>query len=105
MATSRMLEENNWLKKQKQKFKYLVICSKGECTAVKDRMQVAWCKWRELTGVTCDRKIPLKLKVKVYKTMIRPALLYRAETWTIGAKEESMLERTEMRMPKMDDWS
>ena len=61
-------------------------------------MKVAWCKWRELTGVTCDRKIPLKLKAKIYKTMIRPALLYGAETWTIGAKEESILERTEMRM-------
>ena len=76
-----------------------MICSKGGCTeAAKDRMEVAWCKWRELTGVTCDRKIPLKLKTKVYKTMIRPALLYGTETWTIGAKEESMLERTEMRM-------
>ena len=86
---------------QKHKFKYIgsVICSKGGCTeAVKDWMEVAWCKWRELTGVTCDRKIPLKLKAKVYKTMIKPNLLYGAEMLAIGAKEESMLERTEMTM-------
>ena len=86
---------------QKQEFKYLgsVICSKGGCTeAVKDWMEVAWCKWREFTGVTCDRKISLKLKAKVYKTMIRPALLYGQKRGQSGAKEESMLERTEMRM-------
>jgi len=36
--------------------------------------------------------------MKVYKTVLRPVLLYGAETWALRRKEENLLERTEMRM-------
>ena len=42
--------------------------------------------------------MPRKLKVKIYKTIIRPVLLYGAEVWTLRRKEERLLETTEMRM-------
>ncbi|VDP47145.1 unnamed protein product [Heligmosomoides polygyrus] len=29
-------------------------------------------KWRSLTGVFCDRKIPERLKSKIYKAVVRP---------------------------------
>ena len=78
-----------------------MICSKGGCKeAVKDQMEVAWCKWRELTGVTCDRKIPLKLKTKVYKTMIRRGR--NVDNWGKG-REYAGKNRDES--AKMDDWS
>jgi len=38
------------------------------------------------------------LKGKVYKTIIRPALMYGAEVWTVTRRAERLLERTEMRM-------
>jgi len=38
------------------------------------------------------------LKGKIYKTMIRPVLMYGAEAWTVTGREEGLLERTEMRM-------
>ena len=34
---------------------------------------------RPLTGVICDKKAPIKLKHKIYKTVIRPTMTYVAE--------------------------
>jgi hypothetical protein len=42
--------------------------------------------------------MPLWLKSKVYKTVIRPVLLYGSECWTLKMKEERKLFVTEMRM-------
>ena len=42
--------------------------------------------------------MPRKLKVKLYVTVTRPILLYGAECWTVGKKEEQILEKTEMTM-------
>ena len=42
--------------------------------------------------------MPKYLKGEVYKTMIRPVLMYGAEAWTVTMREEVLLERTEMRM-------
>ena len=40
----------------------------------------------------------MKLKGKVYKTVIRPAILYGAETWATTKRQEKRIEGTEMRM-------
>jgi hypothetical protein len=92
--------EGNTLK-QVEDFKYLgsVMHNTGGCEQdVKNRIKSAWQKWRDLTGVICDPKITVALKGKIYKTMIRPVMMYRAEAWTLRRKEEKLLERTEMRM-------
>ena len=44
------------------------------------------------------RNIPTKLKDKVYKTAIKPAMVYGAECWAVRKKEERKLHTTEMRM-------
>ena len=44
------------------------------------------------------KKMPRKLKTKLYMTVIRPVLLYAAECWTVRKKEEQILKKTEMRM-------
>ena len=41
---------------------------------------------------------PVKLKGNVYKTVVRPALLYGAETWATTRGQEARLEVNEMRM-------
>ena len=56
-------------------FKYLgseLMAEGGVNAAVKQRVQTAWNKWREITGMICDRKIARKLKCKMYKCVIRP---------------------------------
>ena len=85
---------------QVNKFKYLgvtIIEEGGSEEAVRARVSAAWGKWRDLSGVISDKKMPRKLKIKLYMTVIRPVLLYGAECWTVS-KEEQILEKTEMRM-------
>ena len=66
---------------------------------VNNSVNIAWSKWRETTGVMCDRNIP-KLIDKVYKAAIKPAIVYGAECWAVRQKEERKLHTTEMRMLK-----
>ena len=42
--------------------------------------------------------IPVKLKGKVYKTVIRPAMLYGPETWATMKTQEKRIDVNEMRM-------
>ena len=55
-------------------------------------------KWEEVSGVVCDRKMPVKLKDKVFKTIIRPAMTYGSECWAVKKKDENKLNSVEMRM-------
>ena len=53
----------------------------GMATEITQRMSAAWRNWKRCSGVLCDRRMPVKLKGMVDKTVVRPALLYGAETW------------------------
>ena len=70
----------------------------GTTTGCKNRVRLAWNKWREVTGVLCDKKVPVKLKHKMYKTVIRPTMTYGDECWTMQKKDEMLMNKTEMRM-------
>ena len=87
--------------KQVNKFKYFGVTISeegGSEEAVSARVSAACGKWRYLSGVISDKKMPRKLKIKVYMTDIRPVLLYLPDCWTVGKKEEHILEKTEMKM-------
>ena len=82
-------------------FKYLgsTVNSSGSCgSEVKRRVQAGWCGWRKVSGVLCDKKIPTALKGKIYKTVIRPAMLYGLETVALTQRQEAELEVAEMKM-------
>ncbi|KAK8957379.1 hypothetical protein KSP39_PZI000616 [Platanthera zijinensis] len=51
-----------------------------------------------MPGILCDRKVPLKLKGKLYRTAIRPAMLYGSECWAVNCVHEQKMGVTEMRM-------
>ena len=57
---------------------------------------VAWSRWRGLSGVIYDKKVLVKLKSKLYKTVVRPAMVYGSEWWAL--QEEQRLHTTEMKM-------
>ena len=40
----------------------------------------------------------MKIKEKVYRTVVRPTLIYGAETWALKRAQEKKLEDTEMRI-------
>ena len=50
---------------------------------VEKKVQAGWCRWREVSGILCDKSMPLKLKGKYYSTVVRPAMTYSAECWAI----------------------
>ena len=82
-------------------FMYLGSVIDKDGTIDKDvdlRVQAAWSSWRKLTGVLYDRKIPLRLKAKVYEAIIRPALTYGSECWAMKVTNKRKIATTEMRM-------
>ena len=46
----------------------------------------------------CDRGMNVKINGKVYRTVVRSALMYGAETWALKKAQENKLEVAEMRM-------
>ena len=82
-------------------FKYLgsIFDSNGGTERdISNQVKLAWMKWKQLTGVLCDKKVPIKLKYKVYKTVIKPTMTYGAECWAVRKKDENRLHVAEMRM-------
>ena len=59
----------------------------GTTTDCKKRFRLAWNKRRKVTGVICDKKVPVKLKHKIYKTVIRPTMTHGAGWWTMKKKK------------------
>ncbi|KAK3523477.1 hypothetical protein QTP86_033702, partial [Hemibagrus guttatus] len=87
--------------KKVQEFKYLgsTVQSNGECgNEVKKRVQAGWNGWRKVSGVLCDQKISARIKGKVYRTVVRPAMLYGLETVSLRKRQESELEVAELKM-------
>ena len=54
--------------------------------------------WKKSSGVLCDKRINIKLKSKMYKTVVRPAMLHGAETWGTRKAHDRKLDVNEMKM-------
>ena len=67
---------------QKDTFRYLGSMLQedgGIDEDVNHRIKARWMKWRQASGILCDKRVPQKLKGKFYRTAVRPAMLYGAE--------------------------
>ncbi|EYC23525.1 hypothetical protein Y032_0015g2702 [Ancylostoma ceylanicum] len=82
-------------------FKYLGlrIASTGDILPdAIGRGNAAWMKWRRTTGIMCDKKMPIRLKCKVYRKVVRPVALYGTECWATTKATKQVLHTLEMRM-------
>lgn len=85
-------------------FKYLgsVVNQQGDCDQdVNHRVSVGWLKWQQNTPLFCDKRMPVKLKGKLYSTVVRPALTYGAKCWTLNSSNLQRMNTTEMKMLRM----
>ncbi|KAF3652347.1 hypothetical protein FXO37_17559 [Capsicum annuum] len=65
---------------------------------VSHRIGAGWMKWKLASGVLCDKKVPPKLKGKFYRAVVRPAMLYGAECWSVKNSHIQKMRVAEMRM-------
>jgi hypothetical protein len=86
---------------KKDTFRYLgsMLQKNGDIDEdVSHRIKVGWLKCRQASGVLCDPRVPIKLKEKLYRTAIRPAMLYGAECWPTKRRYVQQLSVAEMRI-------
>lgn len=78
-------------------FKYLrsVLQNNGDIDAFTHNIRAGWViKWRHVEWVLCDKRVSVKLKGKCYRTVVRPALLYRSKCWPVESNTHGCPERT-----------
>ena len=94
-------ERNGRELNQVESIRYLgsVICESGGCEKdVQARVSASWMKWKEVSAVMNDRRMPMRLKAKVCRTVVRPVMIYGSECWTLKKKDERRMETKEMKM-------
>ena len=83
------------------RFCYLgdTINSGGGCEiAVARRCRFGWIKFNELAPILTGRRFTMRIKGRIYKACVRPAMVYGSETWNVKTVEEGILRRTERAM-------
>ena len=68
---------------QVTEFKYLGITLQsdgGMSTKINKMTQCGWNNWRKMSGVLCDKRVPPRVKGKILKMIVQPAMLYGMET-------------------------
>ena len=51
-----------------------------------------------MSGVLCYRKLSARVKGKMYKSVVRPAMLYRMETMAVTEKQMEKIDVAELKV-------
>ena len=84
-----------------KEFKYLgsTVQERGSCEReIKKRVQAGWNGWRRVSVVIYDRRLPARVKGKMYSSMVKPAMVYGLETVAVTKKQIEEMEVAEMKM-------
>ena len=57
--------------------------------------------WRKVSGVVCNRKLSAKVKGKMYKSVVRPTMLYGMETVAVTERQMGKMEVAELKMVRL----
>ena len=49
-----------------------------------------------MSGVICDRRVPARVRGKVYKVAVRPAMLYGLETVALTNRQQAAMAELKM---------
>ena len=76
-----------------------MVSRDGSCEEeIRRRIQAGWLSWRKISGVLCDRKLSARVKGKMYKCVVRPAIMYGMETVAVTDKQVGKLKVAELKM-------
>ena len=64
----------------------------------KEKSVAGWNGWRKVSGVICDKRLPARVKGKVFSTGVRSAMVYGLETVVVTKKQVEEMEVAEMKM-------
>ena len=64
----------------------------GGCEAAVTTRTSGWVRFRECSELLYGRKSPLKMKGTVYRSCVRPAILYGSEAWCLKESEMGFYE-------------
>ena len=81
--------------KRAKNFKYLgsTVSSGRRCEEeVRKRIKAGWMSCRKVSEVLCDRKLSAKIKGKMYRSVVRPAMLYGMETVPVTERHAGKME-------------
>ena len=78
---------------------HLPVSNDGRCEEeVRRRIQAGWMSWRKVSGVLCNKKLSAKVKGKMYKSVVRPTILYGMETVAVTERQMGKMEVAELKM-------
>ena len=55
-------------------------------------------EWRKVSGVLCNRKLSAKVKGKMYKSVVKPTMLYGMETVAVMERQVGKMEVAELKI-------
>jgi len=52
----------------------------------------------DCVGCLCDKRAPVRQKLKFYRSLVRPAMMYGLKCWVVDRRTEQNMRVAEMKM-------
>ena len=65
---------------------------------LRHRMKRAWAKYGTLKKELLDHNVPLRLRLRLFQSVVTPSALYGCSSWVLTEARANMLQSTQLRM-------